>query len=291
MDGAKRKHDEEQGGGGGTKRKHDKKQQKPKTKQQTTQGGDVFYNVELLRQLKNYLTQQQATVFHDLLQFRKPLAPETITSLKILRSMMLGRKREELRNYTDIAKTIIYLLIDEQGNPSGTNVQIYHKNMITGENSYGIVFSYDHNERGILNFKIYLGFFEEDEYIYHSLTEFFTVLVHVLEAFVRKTPTNYHNFVTFSGQSRIVPLINDLPLQPISSGHNLPRLPLSRTFFVRYVFEKYEQRATNPDIVNNRPRYLLRPISLSVELPTPQNISIILREIDRHRFQQQRIRQ
>jgi len=70
---------------------------------------------------------------------------------------------------------------------------------------------------------------------------------------VKKTPSNYHLFVSFDGQNPIIPEFDDLPLQPsIFININLQRFPLYDNWLERYVYERYVERISNPIFINIR---------------------------------------
>jgi hypothetical protein len=237
-----------------------------------------FYNKDIVNELKSNLTQQQSAILNDILKKRKPMHQETIQMLDIISKMSVQQKADRLKKYTDIVKTIIYLAISENGGSSNTIIGMYYNNDVVRRPVAEITFWYEYRY-------FYVGFGWENELKFSTMSDFFTNAVYIIDDFVMKCPKNYQVFVRFMRESLIVDLIDDLPLVPsLFVGQSLEAFPLSNNWFVKYVFEKYQENSRNVQIMNGKPKYLNRSFRLHVELPTAPNISKVLRKIDIYRL-------
>jgi len=242
-----------------------------------------FYNREIYHQIRRYLTPQQSGHLNDILQKRKPMTHETIKMLKVMIQLATQQRKNELKQYSEIAKTIIFLLKGGPGkqDSTGSILQLFYKNPQTEEEICGIYFLHEtEDEIRTERFSIHFGI--EQPFEFYTVRDFFKILLYIIEAFVSKSPLNYRNFIRVIRQSDIVETNVDIPLQPsVFSGQYLQRYPIANNWFVRFVFESYLQNVDDhPPLIHGRPEYLARAIPLRIDLPTTGDIARVLNSIN-----------
>jgi hypothetical protein len=221
-----------------------------------------------LRYIKQYLDQDSSAIFVDILKKRRPLTAQSKTWLNILIKMANNNKAQQLERYSEIAKTIIHLLIQ----PIHPVISIFYKNALNEYPASQVAFFRQEEAE----FKICLGM--EHDFSIHDVNEFYTKIAYIMDCFVQKTPPNHHCFVSIKREASYINLIEDLPLLPTTFTQDyINRFPHYNTWFVNYVFEQYQQYAPRVAIINGKPEYLTRKFTLTVTIPPERTIARILR--------------
>lgn len=223
-----------------------------------------LYNKDILNELSNYLHLDENFFLNLVLKSKKPINNQTLKMLDIIKNMIISQKRQELMSYFKIAKTIVFLL-----NNQDTIISIYYKNRSSGDKINEIIFYHEDEQ-------FFIGINYETSFKY-SIDDFFTNLVYILEFIVKKCPSNYYTFISIMKSSRYVDLIEDLPLQPTIFRND--SFQFSNDWFLKYIFSQHQIHQESLPFHDGEPLYLQRKYIMRINIPIDKNISKILKKI------------